>query len=157
MGFLGCSSLDDFISKTVPYNLLLDEFKEKESLSQDQATQKLKDISTKNKIYKNWIGQGYSNCLIPKVLLRHIYENPGWYTPYTPYQPEIAQGRLEALFNYQTMVCDLTGLEVANASLLDEGTSAAEAMIMMYNNRNKITCKEGIEKLEACYDFLNNK
>ena len=68
MGFLGCSSLDDFISKTVPYNLLLDEFKEKESLSQDQATQKLKDISTKNKIYKNWIGQGYSNCLIPKVL-----------------------------------------------------------------------------------------
>jgi glycine dehydrogenase len=153
ISFLGFTSLDNLINNAIPSHLLSDTFKEKKSLSQEQATQKLKSIGAKNSIYKNWIGQGYANCLIPKVLLRHVYENPGWYTPYTPYQPEIAQGRLEALFNYQTMVCELTGFELANASLLDDATAAAEAAVLLYASRREKDSKK-ILVSSACHPHI---
>ena len=130
---LGVDSLDTLIDCTVPQAIRLNrELNLPSALTEAEALAKLKEIATKNQVYRSFIGMGYHNCHTPPVILRNILENPGWYTAYTPYQAEIAQGRLEALLNYQTMVTQLTGLEIANASLLDEGTAAAEAMSMSY-------------------------
>ncbi|MEK9690724.1 MAG: aminomethyl-transferring glycine dehydrogenase [Pelagibacteraceae bacterium] len=140
---LGFKSLDDLIAKTVPENILLSEQLEiGEPNSEYEALRKLKAISKQNRIYSNFIGMGYYGNYTPYVILRNILENPGWYTSYTPYQPEVAQGRLEMLLNFQQMIIDFTGMDIANASLLDEGTAAAEAVGLSYrlckNNSNVV-------------------
>ena len=140
---LGFKNLDELISKTVPEKILLKESLEiGEPNSEYEALRKLKEISKKNKINSNFIGMGYYGTFTPHVILRNILENPGWYTSYTPYQPEVAQGRLEMLLNFQQMIIDFTGMDIANASLLDEGTAAAEAVGLSYrvskNDSNKV-------------------
>jgi glycine dehydrogenase len=125
-------TLDSLIDKTVPQAIRLTQPLHLASRSEYAALQELKEIASKNQVFRSFIGMGYHDCITPPVIQRNILENPGWYTAYTPYQPEIAQGRLEALLNFQTMIIDLTGLEIANASLLDEATAAAEAMAMSY-------------------------
>ena len=131
---LGFDDLSKFSDSIIPSTISTDnKLKIPESLSESEALEELEKISMKNKIHKNYLGHGYYGTITPGVIKRNILENPGWYTQYTPYQAEIAQGRLEALLNFQTMVCDLTGMEIANASLLDEATAAAEAMTMAYN------------------------
>ncbi len=130
---LGFKNLDDLISNTVPEKILLKEdLGIGEPNSEYEALRKLKVISKQNRIYSNFIGMGYYGTYTPYVILRNILENPGWYTSYTPYQPEVAQGRLEMLLNFQQMIIDFTGLDIANASLLDEGTAAAEAVGLSY-------------------------
>jgi len=136
--FCGFSSVDDLIDNTIPKNIRSTKPLDiGEPLSEQEYLNNLKKIAKKNKIFKSYIGMGYYPTITPSVIKRNILENPGWYTQYTPYQAEISQGRLEALLNFQTMVSDLTGLPIANASLLDEGTAAAEAMIMFHNLRKK--------------------
>ena len=131
LAVIGVNTISELIDKTVPTGIRMQgDLKISSEVSEQKLLQDLKVTASKNKIFKNYIGMGYYNCFTPGVILRNIMENPGWYTQYTPYQAEIAQGRLEALLNYQTMVIDLTGLPIANASLLDEGTAAAEAMAM---------------------------
>jgi len=128
---LGYKNVDTFFKELVPDSIFnLDNLDLPEPLDEPSALKKLKSISKKNQVFKSFIGQGYYNCNVPGVIKRNVFENPGWYTSYTPYQPEIAQGRLEALMNYQTMVTDLTGMDISNASLLDEPTAAAEAMML---------------------------
>jgi glycine dehydrogenase len=136
---LGFSSLDALIDRTVPQAIRLQQTLQlPDAQSEYAALAKLKSIAAKNQVCRSYIGMGYYDCITPPVIGRNILENPGWYTAYTPYQPEIAQGRLEALLNFQTMIIDLTGLEIANASLLDEATAAAEAMSMSYGvSKNK--------------------
>ncbi len=130
---LGLESLDDLIQKTIPPQLLAKHpLQLPAPLSEWEALQRLKDIASRNQVWRSYIGMGYANTITPPVIQRNILENPNWYTPYTPYQAEISQGRLEALLNFQTMVVDLTGMEMANASLLDEATATAEAMTMLY-------------------------
>ena len=135
---LGYNSIEQLISQTIPDEIRLEkELNLDEALTEVQLLEKLKNIGNKNIVAKSYIGMGYYGTHTPKVILRNILENPGWYTQYTPYQAEIAQGRLEALLNFQTMVCDLTGMALANASLLDEATAAAEAMAMLYSAKSK--------------------
>jgi len=132
------SSVDDLIEETIPSNIRLKNDLDLESpLSESEYLMHLKKISHLNKVYKTYIGLGYHSSYLPAVIQRNILENPGWYTAYTPYQAEIAQGRLEALLNFQTVISDLTGMELANASLLDESTSAAKAMTMLYAVRSR--------------------
>lgn len=133
-----CESIDKLIEETVPSNIRLTKSIEVgEALSEFEYMQHLKEVSLKNKVFKSYIGLGYYNTIVPAVIQRNIFENPGWYTQYTPYQAEIAQGRLESLLNFQTMIADLTGLPIANASLLDEGTAAGEAMQLLHSVKNK--------------------
>ena len=145
---LKVKSLDELIEQTVPASIRLKKpLNLPAAQSEFEYLQDLKNTASKNRVMRNYIGMGYSGTIIPPVILRNLFSNPGWYTQYTPYQAEIAQGRLESLLNFQTMVCDLTGLPIANASLLDEGTAAAEAMNMFYNEKNK-RAKTGEEAKE---------
>ena len=135
---IGVNSLEALISKTIPDAIRIkSDLDVPSAISEFEYLNELKKIAAKNKVFKSFIGQGYYDTITPSVILRNVFENPGWYTAYTPYQAEIAQGRLQSLLNYQTMVTDLTALPIANASLLDEGTAAAEAMAMLFNHKNK--------------------
>jgi glycine dehydrogenase len=135
---IGVHSLEELIRRTVPASIRMQHpLNLPEAISENEYLKLIKEMSLKNKFYKNYIGQGYYDTITPSVILRNVFENPGWYTQYTPYQAEISQGRLESLLNFQTMVSDLTGLPIANASLLDEATAAAEAMAMIFHHVNK--------------------
>jgi glycine dehydrogenase len=136
LSVIGASSLDELIDETIPKGIRLKKKPDiDEPMSEYRFLEQFRELAGQNKIFKSYIGMGYYDTLTPNVILRNVLENPGWYTAYTPYQAEIAQGRLEALINFQTMVSDLTGRELANASLLDEGTAAAEGMSMLYSVR----------------------
>jgi glycine dehydrogenase len=140
--FLGLKSLEDLVRATVPQAIQMKRALELPlPLSEFEALQSLKKTASSNQIFKTYLGMGYSDTITPPVIQRNILENPGWYTQYTPYQAEIAQGRLEALLNFQTLICDLTGFEISNASLLDESTAAAEAMAMAFAMQNRDTTK----------------
>lgn len=144
---IGVKSLDELIDKTVPESIRLDKpLGIPDGMSEYKYLSRIREIGSRNKLYKTYIGMGYYNTIFPSVIQRNILENPVWYTSYTPYQAEISQGRLEALLNFQTVVMDLTGMELANASLLDEATSAAEAMIMMFNSRSRKAVKNNVRK-----------
>lgn len=142
LAVMNISSIDELIEQTVPADIRLKKpLSMPDGINEYQYINQLKSIGIKNKIYRTYIGLGYYSAITPGVIQRNILENPGWYTAYTPYQAEISQGRLEALLNFQTMISDITGMPIANASLLDEATAAAEAMIMMYNTRSRDAVK----------------
>jgi glycine dehydrogenase len=140
--FLGLKSLEDLVRATVPQSIQIKKpLVLAKAMSEFEALHSLQKIASSNQVFKSFQGMGYSDTITPPVIQRNILENPGWYTQYTPYQAEIAQGRLEALLNFQTMICDLTGFEIANASLLDEGTAAAEAMGLAFAVQNRDTAQ----------------
>src|SRR5690625_4930669 len=135
---LGYEDLDALTTAAMPENIVQDEpLVLPDALTEAQAQARLRELAAKNSVKKTMIGQGFYDTITPAVIRRNVFENPGWYTAYTPYQPEISQGRLEALLNFQTMVSDLTGMEIANASLLDESSAAAEAVLMMRRTNRK--------------------
>jgi len=143
LNFMGLNSLDQLINQTIPVSIRLNkELDLPEGINEYELVNHLRELGSQNKIFKSFIGMGYYSTIMPGVIQRNILENPGWYTSYTPYQAEISQGRLEALLMFQTMISDLTGLPLANASLLDESTAAAEAMIMLFNARPREKVKE---------------
>src|SRR5512136_1199111 len=147
LSIIGVGSLDDLIDKTVPRAIRLEKpLRLPKALSEFEYLNHIRKIGAKNKMFRSFIGQGYYGVAPLSVITRNILENPSWYTSYTPYQAEISQGRLEALLNFQTVIVELTGMDIANASLLDEATAAAEAMIMMYNARSKASVKAGANK-----------
>ncbi len=144
---VGAESLDELIEKSVPSSIRLeDPLKLPEPMTEFRYLNHLRGLGKMNKTYRSFIGQGYYASGVLPVVVRNVLENPSWYTSYTPYQAEISQGRLEALLNFQTMVADLTGMEIANASLLDEATAAAEAMLMMYGSRPRAAVKAGVKR-----------
>ncbi|MGA8864583.1 MAG: aminomethyl-transferring glycine dehydrogenase [Gallionella sp.] len=144
---IGASSVDELIAQTVPAAIRLKKPLDLPlGMSEYQYHKHLRGIAARNKVFRTYIGLGYYNTIVPAVIQRNILENPGWYTAYTPYQAEIAQGRLEALLNFQTMIMDLTGMDIANASLLDEATAAAEAMAMLFNHRSREAIESGANK-----------
>jgi len=155
LSICGVSSIDELVEQTIPNKIrLANELNLAEPLSEFEYLNHSRELAQKNKLFKSYIGLGYYNTILPSVIKRNIFENPGWYTAYTPYQAEISQGRLEALLNFQTMVLDLTGMEIANSSLLDEGTAAAEAMILAYNSRSRVAKKAGANQFfvsENCF------
>ena len=142
---IGVKSIEHLLKDTIPKSIIINKKLElPDSITEHEFLKEIKSLSSMNKKFKTYIGLGYHDTFTPSVIQRNILENPGWYTAYTPYQAEIAQGRLEALLNFQTMVCDLTKMEIANASLLDESTSAAEAMTLLFNNRTAEQKKDEI-------------
>ena len=144
---IGFQTVAELVDKTIPSHIRLNgELRITDAMSEQEYLNYVTNIGNKNHVFKSFIGLGYNETIVPSVILRNVLENPGWYTAYTPYQAEISQGRLEALLNFQTMVLELTGMEIANASLLDEGTAAAEAMIMFWNSRSRNDVKEGRNK-----------
>ncbi len=152
---IGVESLETLIDQTVPQRIQLTKpLNLPDGLNEYQYLNHLKAIGSRNKLFKTFIGLGYYNTITPGVIQRNILENPGWYTAYTPYQAEISQGRLEALLNFQTVICDLTGMPIANASLLDEGTAAAEAMVMLFNARSREAVKNGVNKFFVSIDLF---
>ena len=149
---IGAASVDELINQTVPSNIRLKQpLRVAPAMSEYQYAKHLKALGKKNKVFRSYIGLGYYNNILPAVIQRNVLENPGWYTAYTPYQAEIAQGRLEAILNFQTMVMDLTAMPIANASLLDEATAAAEALFMFYSHRSKDKVKNNAVKF-----FISN-
>ncbi len=152
---IGVDSLDQLINETVPNDIRLKGSLELEApMSEYEYLNHIEELSKKNKVFRSYIGLGYHEAIVPSVIKRNILENPGWYTAYTPYQAEIAQGRLEALLNYQTMICDLTGMELANASLLDESTAAAEAMALLFDVRERAQKKADVNKFFVSEEIL---
>jgi len=152
---IGVDSLDQLITETVPDNIRLKKpLQLAEPMAENEYLSHIQRLGRKNKLYKNYIGLGYHPTVMPSVIQRNILENPGWYTAYTPYQAEIAQGRLEALLNFQTMVVELTGMEIANASLLDEATATAEAMSMFFGLRSRDQQKRNAHKFFVSSDCL---
>ncbi|MFT5761499.1 MAG: glycine dehydrogenase [Polaribacter sp.] len=148
-------SLDQLITETIPDDIRLkSKLDLPAAMSEYEYLNHIQELSLKNKVFKSYIGLGYHEAIVPSVIQRNVLENPGWYTAYTPYQAEIAQGRLEALLNYQTMVCDLTGMELANASLLDEGTAAAEAMALLFDVRERAQKKADVNKFFVSEEIL---
>ena len=144
---IGVNSISELIDKTIPAHIRLGrELNIDAAMTEQEYLNHITELGSKNKVFKSFIGLGYNETIVPSVILRNVLSNPGWYTAYTPYQAEISQGRLEALLNFQTMVTELSGMEIANASLLDESTAAAEAMIMLYNSRSRNEIKEGRNK-----------
>ena len=152
---INADSLEQLIQETVPENIRLQKDLDlAPAMSEYEYLAHIEKISKKNKVFKSYIGLGYHEAIVPSVIKRNILENPSWYTAYTPYQAEIAQGRLEALLNFQTMICDLTGMELANASLLDESTAAAEAMALLFDVRERTQKKAGINKFFVSEEIL---
>ncbi|MCD8410615.1 aminomethyl-transferring glycine dehydrogenase [Tenacibaculum finnmarkense] len=148
-------SIDQLIFETIPDDIRLkNELDLAPAMSEYEYLNHITELGAKNKVFKSYIGLGYHQAIVPSVIQRNILENPSWYTAYTPYQAEIAQGRLEALLNFQTMVCDLTGMELANASLLDESTAAAEAMALLFDVRERAQKKAGVTKFFVSEDIL---
>ena len=152
---VGVETMEQLIFETIPDNIRLDNpLSLDPAVSEHEFAAHITALSNKNKVYRSFIGLGYNQAITPAVIQRNILENPGWYTAYTPYQAEIAQGRLEALLNYQTMITDLTGMELANASLLDEATAAAEAMALLFSVRSRAQKKEGVHKFFVSEEIL---
>ena len=152
---VGVDSLDQLIYETIPDEIRLKSpLNLPSALSENEFAEHIGKLAAKNKVFKTYIGLGYHQAILPAVIQRNILENPGWYTAYTPYQAEIAQGRLEALLNFQTMVSDLTGMELANASLLDESTSAAEAMALLFAVRERDQKKNEVVKYFVSEEVL---
>jgi glycine dehydrogenase len=152
---VGVGSMDELIDKTIPKAIRLETpLRLPEAMSEYEYLNHIRRIGSKNKMFRSFIGQGYYGVAPLSVVIRNVLENPSWYTSYTPYQAEISQGRLEALLNFQTVIMDLTGMEIANASLLDESTAAAEAMIMMFNARSRQAVKSGANKFFVDNDIF---
>jgi len=152
---VGVETIDQLIFETIPDNIRLEQpLTLDPAMSEHEFAAHIQELASQNKVFNSYIGLGYHQAVTPAVIQRNILENPGWYTAYTPYQAEIAQGRLEALLNYQTMITDLTGMELANASLLDEATAAAEAMALLFAVRSRDQKKAGVSKFFVSEEIL---
>ena len=155
---VGAQSMEELINQTIPNDIRLEKDLTLDmAMSEQQYLEHIGELATKNQVFKTYMGLGYHQAITPPVIQRNILENPGWYTAYTPYQAEIAQGRLEALLNFQTFVTELTGMEMANASLLDESTAAAESMLMFFHMRSRAQVKSNVNKFFVSNDISTIK